>query len=46
MSFRELWALLSSLIGDAILLEDSLDRGGLAIEVIGCDDFCVGILWV
>ena len=44
MSFRELWALLSSLIGDAILLEDSLDRRGLAIEVIGYNDFCVSIL--
>jgi hypothetical protein len=44
VSFRELWALLSSPIGDAILLEDSLDHGGLAIEVTSYDDFCVGIL--
>jgi hypothetical protein len=46
MFFCELWALFSSPINDAMLLENLLDCSTLATQLTSVNDLLVCILWV
>ncbi len=46
VSFRELWALFTPPIGDAMLFEDRFDSGSGTIEAAGPYDLCIRIFGV